>query len=108
MLNKKMKRSLSCAFLLSAALCSMSTPEKAEAAGWNGISGQDNDFYYYLDGFAFNYGYTWDETYGVTYEHRTGKWSDASPVVGESSLLANYGGKFDRYIGSADAYGFVN
>ena len=111
MLNKKMKRSLSCAFLLSAALCFMSTPEKAEAIYFNGISRQDTNYYYYDSGYVYLWGYKNlrpgdHEWRGYTYENGWGYWTDPRPTFEDKILWSNLDVIGDREIGTLADWGF--
>ena len=93
------------AALLSAMAITM--PEEASAASWNGITGEDSNYYYYDRGIVYNYGYFTNENRGVTFEHRDGKWTDSDP--GDTVYLWNkYDVRGDRLIGKAADYGFTN
>ena len=111
MLNKKIKRSLSCVLLLSAALCFMSTPEKAEAIAFNGISWQDNDYYYYDKGKVYLWGYYTNESRGLTYEHKWNGaggayWADPRPKYEEDIFWNNQDVVGNREMGTLAEWGF--
>ena len=106
MLNKKIKRSLSCVLLLSAALCFMSTPEKADAINFNGISDQNSDYYLYYGGKVYLWGYYSDEERGKTYENKWGKWADPRPQYENDTFWNNQDVVGDRSMGSLAEWGF--
>jgi hypothetical protein len=89
----------------------MSTPEKAEAIAFNGISWQNKDYYYYDKGKVYLWGYYTDESRGLTYEHKWGGaggayWADPRPRYEEDIFWNNQDVVGDREMGTLAEWGF--